>query len=322
MTYLVDHQGLIYWTLGAWLQERAATLRVVLSYVPTFRGHRKCVVHGYDFECGRLQGEFPGAIADRVISLRQCDEATGDQYLALPIVEVDRTFAPVGVYDEGLDDLLDANVLDALRKRLVALGVDPHHVRFYGRVGCGLPHDGTQGDVDIVLEGLGYRHAVERDASAREKISLEGLNTFFLENPHRLAAVKRRWSLSQLELDACGTPIQLDVKVVDTKRSEGADRLYHAESWGRLQTVNDLWVIVTNADSVLSPAPLVQGTTTDGKNVSVSSKHYMFSGMATEGDILRVTGVMDESKTRIALTDPVKHFVVPDFRQVDCLFVE
>lgn len=322
MTYLVDVAGLIYWTLGPPLQDLTNALRVVLSYVPSVGGHRKCVVHGYDFEFDRLQKWYPRRIVERVTALRQCDEASGDQYLALPLGEVDRIFAPIGINGDEAADLLNAEVLDALRERLNALEVDSRDVRFYGRVACGLSRDRVCGDVDIVLDGLHYRKAVERDARGREKISLHDVDSFFLESPYRLEAVKRRWSLSQLELDACGTSMPLDVKVVDPQPPESTTRLYYCrDSWGTLRPANGIELTVTDAGGALSPAPLIHGVTTDGKSLSVSSKHYMFSGLATEGDTIRVTGVMDESGTRVALTDPIRHFVVPDF-QAGYLFVE
>jgi hypothetical protein len=325
MTYLADRGGLIYWALGRSLQAREDALRVVLSYVPIGDGgYRKCVFHGYDFEVERLERRCGTDVADgvvgRVTSLVQSDDVAGDQYLALPVRDVDEVFGPVRIEAAGEKELLDPDVLVALRERLDHLGVDAEDVRFYGRVACGLAPNGSPGDVDIVLDQLRYRTRVEGDAATREKITLDGLDPFFRDDPHRLATVKRRWSLSQLELDACGRTIQLDVKVTDEERPNDVARLYYDRSWGRLGEVIDLRLTVTDADRVLSPAPLLRGRTSDGTVVSVSSKHYMYSGMATVGDNIRVTGVADESGQRIALTNPVKHYVLVDLPRPD-LFV-
>jgi hypothetical protein len=314
MTYFVDTQGLIYWALGQCLQERRRSLRVVLSYVPgKTGGYRKCVFHGYDFEVERLRracaDEDSPEIAERVISLRRHHRRSGDQYLALPSEEVDRVYEPARptTHDEG--KLFDPGVLDALRKLIANLHIELDHVRFYGRAACELSPGSAQGDVDIVLDRLHYRATIEREAARRAEIPLDGLDQFFSSDPHRLAAVKRRWSLSQLELDVYGTTLQLDVKIA-ARRPPEHGRLFYDRSWGRLQPVDGLELEVTDATWAFSPAPLLWARTKDGTTVSISSKHYMFSGIATEDDKIKVTGVMDKAGERIALTDPVKHFVV------------
>jgi hypothetical protein len=322
MTYFADSKGLIYWALGHALQDGRRRLRAVLSYVPTSTGgYRKCVFHGYDFEVEQFRDTCAenevDSLVERVLSFVRRDRRSGDQYLALPRREIDVLYEPIGVETYGVDKFLDPVVLDALRRRLKALDVHSDDVRFYGRVACGIKPNGKLGDVDIVLDQPTYRAVIEREASRRKKIPLDGLDRFFLNDARRLATVKRRWSLSQLALQVGEETVQLDVKVAAPERPTEHARLYYDRSWGRLHEIHDVEITVTDATWALSPAPLLEGATTDGRSVTVSSKHYMFSGMATEDDIIHVTGVMDDSRQRLALTDPFKHFVAVDLPHPD-----